>query len=140
LVLTALIFFLLFLKIGKGMNNNTLLPVIQTLLLLNFIGGFFCNEIGNLFGDSFYTNPLVAFQKNILNLGVYLISLFCADWLRKTPHLAEFFILTFSALLGMFFLISSANLLIFYLALELSTIPVAAMANFDLEKRVSSEA
>jgi NADH-quinone oxidoreductase subunit N len=45
-----------------------------------------------------------------------------------------------SALLGMFFLISSGNLLMFYLSLELSTIPIAAMANFDLKKRTSSEA
>jgi len=40
----------------------------------------------------------------------------------------------------MFFMISSGNLLIFYLGLELSTIPLAALANFDLEKRKSSEA
>ncbi|MCB0739721.1 MAG: NADH-quinone oxidoreductase subunit N, partial [Chitinophagaceae bacterium] len=40
---------------------------------------------------------------------------------------------------GMFFLISAGNLLIFYLALELATIPVAAMANFDLQKKSSSE-
>jgi NADH-quinone oxidoreductase subunit N len=43
-------------------------------------------------------------------------------------------------LLGMYFMISSGNLLMFYLSLELSTIPVAALANFDLEKRISSEA
>jgi NADH-quinone oxidoreductase subunit N len=40
----------------------------------------------------------------------------------------------------MFFLISSGNLLMFYLSLELATIPVAAMANFDLDKKISSEA
>src|SRR5436305_8155010 len=40
----------------------------------------------------------------------------------------------------MFFLISAGNLLMFYLGLELSTIPLAAMANFDLQKRQSSEA
>ena len=40
----------------------------------------------------------------------------------------------------MFFLLSSGNLLMFYLSLELASIPVAAMANFDLQKRISSEA
>jgi NADH-quinone oxidoreductase subunit N len=45
-----------------------------------------------------------------------------------------------SALLGMFLLISSGNLLMFFLSLELATIPVAAMANFDLHKKTSSEA
>jgi NADH-quinone oxidoreductase subunit N len=72
-------------------------------------------------------------------LGVYLISLLFSDWLKSSQHLAEFFILLLSALLGMFFMISSGNLLIFYLSLELSTIPVAALANFDLELKRSSE-
>lgn len=139
LAITAIIFLLLFIKIGKGMSNGSLLSLIQILLLVNFIGGFFGNKEGHLFGDMFYTTPLIVFQKNILSLGVYLISLLCADWLKKTPHLPEFFILLLSALLGMNLLLSSGNLLIFYLALELSTIPVAAMANFDLEKKRSSE-
>jgi len=139
LLVTAIIFLLLFIKIGKGMKNESLLPLIQVLLLINFIAGFFFNKDGNLFGDMFHTSPLIVFQKSILNLGVYLISLVCADWLKKTPHLPEFFLLMLSALLGMFLMISSGNLLIFYLSLELATIPVAAMANFDLAKKRSSE-
>lgn len=140
LVVTVIIFFLLFVKIGKGMSNNTLLPIIQFLLLVNFLAHFVCHCSGNLFGNMFFVTPLITLQKSILSLAVYLISLLCTEWLKKTEHLAEFFLLLLSALLGMFFLLSSGNLLIFYLALELATIPVAAMANFDLHKRVSSEA
>ncbi len=139
LVITFIIFLLLFIKIGKGMKNESLLSLIQVLLLVNFIAGFFFNKTGNLFGDMFHTSSMITFQKNILNLGVYLISLLCADWLKKTPHLPEFFMLMLSALLGMFFMISSGNLLMFYLSLELASIPVAAMANFDLDKKRSSE-
>jgi NADH-quinone oxidoreductase subunit N len=93
-----------------------------------------------LFGGMFTTNGLIAFQKSIISLGIYLISLLFSDWLKKSEHLPEFFILLLSAVLGMFFLISSGNLLMFYLSLELATIPVAAMANFDLDKKISSEA
>lgn len=139
-VVTLIIFLLLFIKIGKGISNEKLLPIIQVVLLLSTVAAFFYNKEGSLFDGMFYTNSLVAFQKGVLSLGVYLISLVCADWLKKTPHLPEFFILLLSALLGMFLMISSGNLLIFYLSLELATIPVAAMANFDLHKRVSSEA
>ena len=139
LVITVIIFLLLFIKIGKGMNNESLLSIIQVLLLVNFIGGFFFNKEGSLFGDMFHTSSLIVFQKNLLSLGVYLISMLFSDWLKKSEHLAEFFLLMLSALLGMFFMISSGNLLIFYLSLELATIPVAAMANFDLVKKRSSE-
>lgn len=139
LMVTAIIFLLLFIKISKGMKNEALLSLIQVLLLLNFLVGFFFNKEGQLFGDMYYTTKLIVLQKNILSLGVYLISLLCADWLKKTQHLPEFFMLMLSALLGMFLMISSGNLLLFYLSLELATIPVAAMANFDLEKKRSSE-
>jgi NADH-quinone oxidoreductase subunit N len=140
LVVTAIIFLLLLIKLGKGIKNEALLPWIQLLLLANLVAGFFFNKSGALFDNMFYSTPLIVLQKNILSLGVYLISMLCADWLKKTPHLPEFFMLMLSALLGMFFMLSSGNLLIFYLSLELSTIPIAAMANFDLEKKVSSEA
>ncbi|MBC7536130.1 MAG: NADH-quinone oxidoreductase subunit N, partial [Ferruginibacter sp.] len=132
LLITIIIFLLLFIRIGKGMKNDSLLMLVQLLLLANFIAGFFFNQEGSLFGDMFYTSALIAFQKNILNLAVYLVSLIFAEWLRKHDHMPEFFILMLSALLGMFLMISSRNLLMFYLSLELATIPVAAMVNFDL--------
>ncbi len=139
LILSVIIFVLLFIKLGKAFTNDSLLYIIQLLLLFNFAAGFFLNHQGSLFGGMYFTDPLIVLQKNILSLGVYLISLLFADWFRQTKHLSEFFILLLSALLGMFFLISSGNLLMFFLSLELATIPVAAMANFDLHKRISSE-
>ncbi|HPG12070.1 MAG TPA: NADH-quinone oxidoreductase subunit N [Chitinophagaceae bacterium] len=139
LVVTTIIFLLLFVKIGKGMRNEKLLPLIQVLLLINVLFSFVFNKEGSLFDGMFSTTSLIAFQKSILSLAVYLISLLCSVWLKRSEHLPEFFMLMLSALLGMFFMISSGNLLIFYLSLELSTIPVAAMANFDLQKRASSE-
>jgi NADH-quinone oxidoreductase subunit N len=140
LVVTFIIFLLLFIKVGKGMRNEPLLSLLQFLLLANLIVGFFFDESGSLFGGLYTTNILIAFQKGILNLGVYLISLLFADWLKKSDHMPEFFILMLSSLLGMFFLISSGSLLMFFLSLELSTLPIAAMANFDLDKKISSEA
>ena len=140
LVITCIIFLLLFIKLSSGMKNGLLLLIIQNLLLLNFIIGFFFNTNGSLFDSMFHTNELIAFQKCILNFSVYLISLLFAGWFKKTEHLPEFFILMLSALLGLDFLISSGNFLIFFLSLELATIPLAAMANFDLEKKISSEA
>lgn len=140
LIITVIIFLLLFIKIGKGLKNDTMLLLIQVLLLLNFIAGFFFNIEGNLFGGIYQTTTAIALQKNILNLGVYLISLLFTGWFKRSEHMPEFFMLMLSALLGMFFLISSGNLLMFFLSLELATIPVAAMCNFDLDKKISSEA
>jgi len=138
--IAVIIFLLLFIKIGKGLKNDSLLALVQVLLFINVVIGFLFSRDGSVFSGMFYSNAVIAFQKNILSIGVFLISLLCADWLKKSPNLSEFFMLILSALLGMFFMISSGNLLMFYLSLELATIPVAALANFDLEKRISSEA
>jgi len=140
LIITVIIFLLLFIKLGKGLKNETMLLLIQVLLLLNFVAGFFFNTEGSLFDGMYLTTNMIVLQKNILSLGVYLISLLFAGWFKKSEHMPEFFMLMLSALLGMFFLISSGNLLMFFLSLELATIPVAAMANFDLDKKRSSEA
>lgn len=140
LVIAFILFLLLFIKVGSSMKNDRLLSVVQLLLLANFIYSFFFIADGDLFGGLFTNTTLMAFQKSILSLAVYLISLLFSDWLKKSEHMPEFLILMLSAVLGMFFMISSGSLLMFFLALELSTIPVAAMANFDLEKKISSEA
>lgn len=140
LALAFILFLLLIIQLGAEVKSERLLSLIQLLLLCNFIFGFFFVESGSLFGSMYTTNGLIAFQKSILSLGIYLISLLFSDWLKKSEHLPEFFILLLSAVMGMFFLISSGNLLLFYLSLELATIPVAAMANFDLHKKISSEA
>jgi len=141
LIVTIIIFILLFLKIGKDeMKNDAVLNLINILLLINFAAGFFFNQQGTLFSDMFKTNPLIALEKNILNLGTLIISLQASSWLRSHKHVMEFYMLLLTTLLGMFFMISSNNLLMFFLGLEMSTIPLAALANFDLEKRKSSEA
>ena len=140
LMVALIIFILLFIKLGKGLSNSILLSVIQLLLLVNIAVAFTFNQTGRIFDGMYIHNNLLGVQKGILSVAVYLISLLCTDWLRKSDHLAEFFILMLSALMGMFFLISSDNLLMFYLSIELATIPVAAMANFDLDRKKSSEA
>src|SRR6187200_3325243 len=141
LVITFIIFVLLFIKLGKEeTKNETLINLVNILLTLNLASGFLFQQSGTLFGDMFRTTELFTFEKNLLNLGTLIISLQSYNWLKEHKHVPEFYILLLSTLLGMFFMISSNNLLMFYLALELSTIPLAALANFDLEKRRSSEA
>ncbi len=141
LVITLIIFILLFIKLGKkDWQNQSLIHFINVLLVFNLASGFLFPCDGALFGDMFRTNELLIFEKNLLNLGTLIISLQSYNWLKEHKHVPEFYMLLLSTLLGMFFMLSSNNLLMFYLALELSTIPLAALANFDLEKRRSSEA
>ena len=140
LMIVLIIFILLFLKLGKDRSNAAIMSVVNVLLLLNLISGFIESREGILFNEMFRTNPLINLEKNILNLGTLIISMQSWSWLKNHKHVIEFYVLLLSTLLGMFFMLSGGNLLMFYLGLELSTIPLAAIANFDLLQKASSEA
>jgi NADH-quinone oxidoreductase subunit N len=140
MMLTLILFILLFLKIDGRAGNLFVIRLVNMLLVLNLCLGFFDNETMEIFGGMFRTSPLLVIEKSILNLAVLLISLFSLEWLKNHKHLPEFFMLLICSLLGFFFMMSSGNLLMFYLGLELSTLPLAALCNFDLEKKISSEA
>ncbi len=106
--------------------------------------GFFHIDECSIFGGSFQTNNLIHFFKNVLNIGVFILLLQSADWIEEKivgeNRGTEFFILLFSSLLGMYFMISAGDFLMFYIGLELSTLPIAALAAYETTKRISSEA
>jgi NADH-quinone oxidoreductase subunit N len=140
MMVTIIIFVLMLVKLGKDRSNETFINIANILLLANLIIGFIGNKEGMLFNEMFRTNKLMVLEKNILNLAMLIISMQSYSWLKNHRHVAEFYMLLLSTMLGMFFMISGGNLLMFYLGLELSTIPLAAAANFDLTKKASSEA
>jgi NADH-quinone oxidoreductase subunit N len=140
MMLIVIIFIFMFLRLGRDRSNDGYIKIANVLLLINLLFGFLFNSEGVVFNEMFRTNRLIVLEKNILNLAILLISMQSYSWLKNHKHVPEFYILLLSTMVGMFFMMSSGNLLMFYLGLELSTIPLAAAANFDLTKRRSSEA
>ena len=140
LSLIAILVILLILKIRETGESSGIVRTMSILWLLNCLGGWFFNSSGQLFGHMFVNNELFAFEKNILNTGVLIIFLMSESWLKKNEHVYEFYMLCIASLLGMFYMISSGNILMFYLSLELSSIPLAALCNWNLKDRRSSEA
>jgi len=140
LMVMVIIFLLLFVKVGATeYKTGVILNCVNVLLLANFVLGFFPVSDATLFNGMFHSNRLIVLEKNILNLGTLIISLQAYDWLKSHRQVPEFYMLLLATLVGFFFMISAGNLLMFYLGLELSTIPLAALSSFDLEKRRSSE-
>jgi NADH-quinone oxidoreductase subunit N len=125
-------------------NKKALIPWAIILFTIHTVIGFFPLNEGELFGGMFHSSPLIHMFKNVLNIGVLIILLQSTDWLEKEvlpQHKStEFFMLLFASLLGMYFMISSGDFLMFYLGLELSALPVAALVAFETTKRVSAEA
>ena len=82
-------------------------------------------------------------MKNILNIGALLVFIQSVTWLNKEENsekISEYFLLLISTLVGMNFMISAGHFLMFYIGIELATIPIAALAAFDRYKNKSAEA
>ncbi len=143
IVLTIVILLLLLADVFSSKKKQVNYIAIG-LFAVHTLIGFLPLKDGILFGGMFVSTPLVYGFKNILNVGVLLIIMQSASWLNKEMlkqrKIGEFYALIFSSLLGMFFMISSRNFLMLYIGLELSTLPIAAIAAYDIYSRKSSEA
>ncbi len=107
------------------------------------IAGFLPSPEGTLFGGMYEVNNVRLVMKNILNIGALLVLMQSVTWLNKAENqdkVSEYFILVISTLAGMNFMISAGHFLMFYLGLELATIPIAALAAYDRYNKKSAEA
>jgi NADH-quinone oxidoreductase subunit N len=107
------------------------------------IAGFLPSTAGTLFGGMYVTSATTVLMKNILNIGALLVFIQSVPWLKKKENsekTSEYFLLLLSTLAGMNYMISAGHFLMFYIGIELATIPIAALAAFDSYKNKSAEA
>ena len=105
--------------------------------------GFFPSPSGSLFGGMYNASNTLLLMKNILNIGVLLVMIQSLTWLNSDENsgkVNDYFIILLTTLTGMNFMISSGHFLMFYIGLELATIPLAALAAFDRYRNNSAEA
>jgi NADH-quinone oxidoreductase subunit N len=105
--------------------------------------GFLPSPAGPLFGGMYISSGTRLLMKNILNIGALLVFIQSVSWLRKDENsgkISEYFLLLISTLVGMNFMISAGHFLMFYIGIELATIPIAALAAYDRYRNKSAEA
>ena len=96
-----------------------------------------------LFGSMYYTNPMIGIVKTILSGGTVLLVLQANKWLRSantTHKQGEFYTLLLSTLFGMYIMISARHFLLFFIGLELASLPLACLVAFDKYRHHSAEA
>ncbi len=144
LVLVVTILILLVLELNFDGERKKFIITITTLLFAGItLFGFIPAESGSLFGGMYMTDPLRILMKNILNLAVLIIFLQSGTYLRTTNNqqrISEFYLLIISSVIGLNYMISSGHFLMFYLGLELTTLPISALASYDQFKSKSAEA
>lgn len=127
----------------KPANKRQIIPVAIVLFAIHTAVGYLPAFNGVLFGGMFQSTALAVMMKNVLNTGVLIILFQSYGWLIKNENkekISEFFVLLFSTLIGMYFMISAGDFLMFYLGLETASIPLAALAAYTHHQSKSAEA
>lgn len=120
---------------------NTMLPIV--LLAIHTLITIVPGPVADAFGGMYHNTPIQSIVKSILSVGTLIVFLMAHEWMRR-PDTAvkqgEFYVLTLSTLLGMYFMISAGHFLMFFIGLETASIPMAALVAFDKYRHHSAEA
>lgn len=123
-------------------HRKLLHPIACILLTLQMVITMKPEEV-TLFGGMYHSTHIASALKTILSFGTLIVFLQSAVWLERPDarhKTGEFYTLTMSTLIGMYFMVSSGHFLLFFLGLELATVPMACLVAFDKYKGHSAEA
>ena len=115
--------------------------IIVLFVTLVFLFNYSSNLSYKLFNDSYIIDNLSHFMK-VLTLFVSIFVMFSSyDYIKSISiNKIEYPILILSAILGMMIMISSYDLMIFYMGLELQSLSLYVLASFNRDNSRSTEA
>ena len=93
------------------------------------------------FGGLYVATKAAQVMKLILTFGTLIVVMMAQPWLENEAkkYAGEFYMLVLSTLLGMYIMLSSGNFLLFFLGLEMASVPLACMVALDKWKKNSAE-
>ena len=144
LIAAIVIAFLYDLVAGKGARKyfNPLMCILMAGCIAACLVSF-PRESGDVFGGMFTYVPVHSIVKSILAIGTLIVFLQADTWLRRDDtefKRGEFYVLTLSTLLGMYFMVSAGHFLMFFIGMELASVPMACLVAFDKYRHNSAEA
>tara|TARA_B100000575_G_scaffold294269_1_gene309159 strand:- start:204 stop:1622 length:1419 start_codon:yes stop_codon:yes gene_type:complete len=142
--LSLSIMFLLILGVFKKNSSNLVLSMSLIFLVVTAVITF--NEtIGVqevlLFNNSIIIDYLSSFMKIVTLISAFLVLVITSSYLKTYKIFKiEYPILILSSVLGMMIMISSNDLIVFYMGLELQSLALYVLASFNRDELKSSEA
>ncbi len=115
---------------------TTFVIIFSTVLVINQP-----NEIVKIFNESYIIDQFSIIMKVLVLLFSLFVLISSKEYINITNiNKIEYLVIILSSLLGMFLMISSYDLIIFYLGLELQSICLYILASFKRENEKSTEA
>ena len=128
-------------------NSEKKHPVLRclthTLLLLQLVACVFAQPV-EVFGGLYVSTAAANAMKLILTGGSLIVAIMAQTWIEHNEvtrrYEGEFYMLLVSTLLGMYVMTSSGHFLMFFLGLEMASVPMACLVAMDKWKKDSAEA
>ena len=136
------IMILLIIGVFKKNSSNLIynLSIISLLSCLALIFNFPINENIELFNNSYKIDYLSSFMKILTIISGIFVLLSSSKYIQVIKiNKIEYPILVLSSILGMMVMISSNDLILFYMGLELQSLALYVLASFNRDNILSSE-
>ena len=150
LMLALILVFCADFALHKSQRKPFVLGVLTGALLLCQLVPCFLAQPTQVFGGFYVTSAIVNVMKTILTAGTFIVVVMAQSWLQGGSQMAngkwangkyvgEFYMLVLSTLLGMYMMMSAGHFLLFFLGLEMASVPMACLVAFDKLKKNSAE-
>ena len=141
LVAILIILFFADFALSKSEKKHPVLRCLtHTLLLLQLVPCVLA-EPTSVFGGLYVSTAAANAMKLILTGGTLIVAIMAQAWLKAASRYeGEFYMLLVSTLLGMYVMTSSGHFLMFFLGLEMASVPMACLVAMDKWKKDSAEA
>lgn len=126
-----------------GQSRPFFNALVVLLMAAHLIINIFPTAESSTFGGMYVTNEMTGVVKTILALGTLIVLIQAREWLQRpdtTFKEGEFYMLVISTLLGMNMMISANHFILFFLGLELASVPMACLVALDKYRHHSAEA
>lgn len=130
-------------KPGEARNRNWFNPLVCVLMLAHIFINIWPTEASTAFGGMYMINGSVGVIKTILAFSVLIVFVQSREWLQREDtnfKEGEFYELVLATLLGMNMMVSANHFLLFFLGLEMASVPMACLVAFDKYRHNSAEA
>ena len=140
--LSLSIMFLLMIGVFKKNSEKLVynLSIISLIILLALVVNLFSINEKLILNDSYKIDSLSSFMKSLTIVAAIFVMISSTNYLKVLNILKiEYPILILCSILGMMVMISSNDLILFYLGLELQSLALYVLASFNRDNVLSSE-
>lgn len=127
---------------SRNNNRKWFNPLVCILMLIQVVATLLSPDAKTAFGEMYVTTAATNVMKVVLAAGTLIVLIQSRLWLSREDvrnREGEFYMIVLSTLLGMNVMMSSGHFLMFFLGLEMASVPMACIVAYDKYRRNSAE-